>query len=148
VTTPDPSGTGRDDLYLYDPNQEPPTSPKIANFTMAGVRGPTTYHVQVFWGYAPGSATPERALQEPRWYEREIVRVVVRVYLAGKDGDLPIDSAGNPTRLTRPVRAILNGRAEELTDNSVERNNPEAPSGFSPLAPLVVLTTDVPRSYQ
>lgn len=148
VTSPDPSGSGIDDLYLYDPNLEPPASEKIAHFTMRGVRGSQTYYTQVFWGYAPGSLTPAQASTNPRWYEKEVVRVVVRIYLAGPKGTLPVDTEGNPTRLTRASRVLINGQVRDLSDNSSKANDPTAPPVFSPLAPLVVLTADIPRRYQ
>ncbi|MBW4698020.1 MAG: prepilin-type N-terminal cleavage/methylation domain-containing protein [Aphanocapsa lilacina HA4352-LM1] len=148
VTSPDPSGEGADDLYLYDINREPPDSPRSAGFTMAGVRGPRTYRLQVFWGYAPGSATPAVALDDPQWYRQEVVRVVVRLYLAGKDGDLPVDGDGNPTRLTRAVQPLITARSEEVADTRSAANDPEAPPVFSPLAPLAVLSADIARSYQ
>lgn len=144
-----PSGEGPDDLYLYDPNQITPATSKAAGFTMAGLRGPATYYVQVFWGYAPGSSTPAQALDNSKWYRDEIVRVVVRLYLADSEGTLPEDSEGQPTRLTRAVRPVLNAsRTRDLADNSAKTNDPNAASGFTPLAPLVVLTTDIPRTYQ
>lgn len=148
VVSPDPSGSGVDDLYLYDPNFEPPTSSKIANFSMSGVRGPTTYHVQVFWGYAPGSSVPKDPYGNPKWFRNEVARVVVRIYLAGDDGGLPVDDEGNPTRLTRPVRPVVSSRAENLLDNRASSNDPDAQLAFSRLAPLVVLTSDIPRVYQ
>ncbi len=148
VTSPDPQSTGPADLYLYDPSREPPTTARAASFTMRGLRGPTTYRLQVFWGYAPGSATPMQAASNPRWYQSEVVRVVVRIYLAEKDGELPRDSAGQPTRLTQAARPVVSSRAENLTDKSAAANDPALPPAFSPLAPLVVLSADIARAYQ
>ncbi|AGY57105.1 type IV pilus modification PilV family protein [Gloeobacter kilaueensis] len=148
VVSPAPGGEGPDDLYLYDASLEPPDSERSASFTMSGARGTQTYRVQVFWGYAPGSATPAQALEDPEWYRREVVRVVVRLYLAGKDGELPRDNSGRITRLTRPVKPLISTRVEGLTDKSEAANDPNAPSAFSPLAPLVVLSADIARSYQ
>jgi prepilin-type N-terminal cleavage/methylation domain-containing protein len=149
ATGSDPGNAdGPDDLYLFDPSGVPPDTAKAANFAMAGLRGPATYLVQVFWGYAPNSSTPARSSEDPKWYRNEIVRVVVRVYLAGGDGGLPRDSEGQPTRLTRAVRPVIGAKSRGLTDNSATANDPNAPPGFSPLAPLVVLTTDIPRVYQ